>query len=111
MKLLDIETYGIRLYKTDDGYFFRYDDMLEPNVVHQVRYGTLEEALGDIISFILNPDNIYELEELDEYFQKAYELAGVPTDENPVHPEITETVGTFLYYVLEGMARANMKGE
>lgn len=103
--LLDIENWGITLTYDKElplPYTFEYPDVAGPTY-HQVKYGILEEALVDIVNYILNPDEVYAMEELPEYLQKAYALAGVPHEQSPLHPEITECVGTFLYYLLEGI--------
>lgn len=125
-ELINIENWGIRLYYIEPidcdlliewrdaykkgQYLFEYDDTYAP-VEHQVHYKTLEEALGDIVNYILNPENWYVLDEQPDALQKAYALAGVPTGVNPTRPEITDTVATFLYYILDGIAATNMRKE
>lgn len=111
--LLNIETWGIRLYlikgipnDSNPIYRFEWDDTYAP-VEHTMDYKTKEEALGDIVNYILNPDNWYCLDEQEEALQKAFALAGVQTECNPVHPEITEAVAAFLYYILDGIICGN----
>jgi hypothetical protein len=120
--LLNIETWGIRLYFVEQididllaeyrnfsgpGYLVEYDNTYAP-ITDTVKYGTLEEALGDIVNYLMDPDNICDMEGQPEYFQRAYKLAGVQLGTNPVHPEISETVGTFLYYILDGIIQGNL---
>lgn len=125
-ELINIENWGVRLYYIEPidcdlliewrdaykrgQYLFEYDDTCAPEE-HQIQYKTLEEALGDIVNYILNPDNIYAMDEQPDNLQKAFALAGVPLEQNPIHPEITESVATFLYYILEGIAETNMRKE
>lgn len=115
-KILDIEPWGIELYEIEEtpnnpkAYRFDYGDTYSP-AWHSVIYETLDEALGDITNYILNPENVYSMEDQPEDLQKAYQLAGVPSEQRAIHPEITDSVGTFLYYVLDGIVKTNMKGE
>lgn len=111
--LLNIETFGIRLYlikgipnDPNPIYRFEWEDTYAP-VEHTMDYKTKEEALGDIVNYILNPENWYALDEQPDALQKAYALAGVPIGVNPTRPEITDTVATFLYYTLDGITCAN----
>lgn len=107
--LLNIETFGITLTYNEEltkPYIFEYADVAGP-AWHEVKYETREEALADIVSYILNPDNVYAMEDQPEDLQEAYRLAGVPTGVTSTRPEITNSVGTFLYYVLDGIICAN----
>ena len=107
--LLNIETWGITLTYNEEltlPYIFEYQDVAGP-AWHEVKYETLEEALGDIVNYILDPEEVYAMEDQPEDLQKAYDLAGVPLEVNPTRPEITDCVGTFLYYVLEGIIHSN----
>lgn len=102
--LLHIETYGIVLNYDGKEYIFEYADTYAP-AWHEVRYETLEEALGDIVNYILDPDNVYAMEDQPEDLREAYEELGVPSEVNPGKKEIA--AGTFLYYVLDGIVRGN----
>lgn len=120
--LLNIETFGIRLYYIEpidcdlllewrDAYkkglyVFEYDDTEVP-MEYSYHYKTLDEALGEIVNHILNPENWTRLDEAPENLQRAYELAGVPVGVNPTRPEITNSVASFLYYILDGIAHSN----
>ena len=111
--LLNIYTWGIRLYLIEGTpndpnptYRFEWDDTYAP-IDHHRDYKTKEEALSEILNHILDPDNWYCLDEQNEELQKAYAWAGVQSECNPVHPEITRTVAAFLYYILDGIICGN----
>ena len=108
--LINVETFGLRLYHDPCGdgkpYLLEFDDTYAPTT-HEVRYETLDEAIGDMVTIILDPDQWYCLDEQPEDLQKAYSLGGCQSECNPVHPEINATAGTFLYYVLDGIAHGN----
>ena len=111
--LLDIENFGIALEYgegTENPYIFQYADIVGP-VWHEVRYSTREEAIEDIVNYILNPDNVYSMEDQPRDLQKAYRLAGAPTGVTSTRPEITNSVETFLFYVLDGIAATNFYNE
>lgn len=102
--LLNIETYGIVLNYDGKEYIFEYADTYAP-VWHEVRYGTLEEALGDIVNYIFNPENVYAMEDQPDDLQKSYSLLGVPIEiSNNIYQEAAKTM---MYYVLDGIVHGN----
>ncbi len=109
-EILNIENFGIMVNLTDIGtYQLERDSIYAPMSFIEGEYETLEEVLGEVINYILNPNNVYAFDELPEYLQKAYQIAGVEDETSPVHPEITNAVSAFLDIVLEGIAYANMR--
>lgn len=109
-EILNIENFGIRVNLTDvNTYLLECDCVCAPMSFVEGEYETLEEVLGEIINRILNPNNVYAFEELPDNLQKAYALAGIEEECNPVHPEISNAVASFLEVVLEGIAYANIR--
>jgi len=108
-ELIANDPYGMWLYRGivsatgKEEFVVEYADTCSP-AIHEVRYASLEEAIGDMVNYILNPDMVYAIEELPDALQKSYKLAGAATEENPIHPDINFATGTFLYYVLMGEA-------
>ena len=105
--LLNIETFGIRLFKIDDSHYeLQMDDVSEP-ITHTAYYETRTEAISDAVRYIVNPDNVYSMDEIPEDLRKAFEMVGVPSEVAPLefHPAMT-----FLYYVLDGIAHAKEFG-
>lgn len=116
-ELINIENWGVRLYYIEPidcdlliewrdaykqgQYLFEYDDTCAP-VEHQVHYKTLEEALDEIAHYILNPKNVYAIEELSVPIQVAYD------DVHDCQPAANAAY-QFVYLVLEGIANANMR--
>ena len=109
-EILNIENFGIRLhYTSGNTYLLECDHPCAPLSFIEGEYETLAEALGDIANRILNPNNVYDWEELPDNIQRAYLLAGIEEEGNPAHPEVTDAVATFLQIVLEGIATKNMR--
>lgn len=117
-ELLNIEPFGIIL-NYDEGakypYIVEISDLAGP-AWQEFRSGTREEAMGTIINYILNPDNVYAMEDQPWDLREAYRLAGVRDGVAAglhlgAHSEITDSVGTFLYYVLDGIACTNLYNE
>lgn len=113
-EILNIENYGIRLNLTSKGtYQLEIDHTYAPVSFIEAEYTDLHEAIGDIICRILNPENVYCMEDQSDAVQKAYRLAGIYGEEEPSNSEndFAETVYTFLETVLEGIINPNIRKE
>lgn len=109
-EILTIENWGVTLYCIEETpgtphktYRFDYGDTYSPGW-HSIICDTLDKALWEIITYLLNANNVYDLEDQPDDLRVAYDML-------KGSGEARIAAETFLYYVLEGIAHTNMRKE
>lgn len=111
-EILNIENYGIRVNLTSKGtYQLEVDHTYAPVSFIEGEYDNLNQVIGEVILRILNPENVYCMEDQSEAVQRAYKLAGMYDEGDFATNEVTRTVFTFLETVLEGIINPNIRKE
>lgn len=105
--VLDIDNFGIRVHLTNKGtYQLEVDDICAPVSFIEGEYDNIYQVVEEVASRILNPNNVYAMEDQPEEIQTAYQIAGI-WDETDNNKETTRVTRTFLELVIEGVIRAN----
>lgn len=111
-EILNIENYGIRVNLTSkETYQLEVDHTYAPVSFIEGEYDNLNQVIGEVILRILNPENVYCMEDQSEAVQRAYKLAGMCDEGDFATNEVTRTVFTFLETVLEGIINPNIRKE
>lgn len=104
--LINIVPWGINLqYDETAEYPFILNWQDDCSMVWKsARYETRDEAIGELANYLMNPDNVYSMEDQPEDLQDAFRIAGIPTEWRVEDTDARFATWTFLYHTLDAIA-------